>query len=101
MDLCNTTCVIEYINAEQKARIYPVPFYDISSYPGKMLIPWNVGAGATVKKGTIQYSIKFYKLDPLGTKFEYNFNLLPATSEVLHGMDGASFDTEDFILTAD
>ena len=32
-DLATTSCLIEFINAEGKGGFYPVPFYDISSYP--------------------------------------------------------------------
>ena len=32
MDLSETTCIVQYITADNKARIYVVPFYDITSY---------------------------------------------------------------------
>ena len=32
VDLAETTCVIEYVNAEGKAYFYPVPFFDVSTY---------------------------------------------------------------------
>ena len=49
-DLTTKTCIIQYVNANGDSFIYPVPFYDISSYPmyidenditheAKMLIP--------------------------------------------------------------
>ena len=49
-DLAQTSCMIEFINADGEGGFYPVPFYDISSYPrfiddnditheAKMLIP--------------------------------------------------------------
>jgi len=32
MDLVNTVCVIEYVNADGKPGLYWVPYYDISRY---------------------------------------------------------------------
>lgn len=86
-DLMNTTCIIHYINANGQARTYAVPFYDVNTYSdqNKMLIPWNVGAGATIAPGKIEYSIRFYRINST-LEFEYNLTTLPATSEVLQGM---------------
>ena len=32
-DLTQTSCMVEFINAAGEGGFYPVPFYDISSYP--------------------------------------------------------------------
>lgn len=102
IDLLNTICVIQYVNAKGEGRIYPVPFYDVTTYAeqNKMLIPWNVGAGATIAAGKIEYSIRFYRLNAMGTEFEYNLNTLTATSKVLHGIDAQSLNPEDFSFGA-
>lgn len=102
VDLATTICIIQYINALGEAKIYPVPFYDIHTHSAdkKMLIPWNIGAGATVAAGDIQYSIRFYRLNELGTAFVYNLNTLTTTSKILHGMDAQSLSPEDFTFTA-
>ena len=44
MDLAQTTCIIQYIAADQKARIYVVPFFDITTYvkEDKMLINFSL-----------------------------------------------------------
>ena len=34
VDLATTTCVVQYINANGEGRIYPVPFYDVTTYSG-------------------------------------------------------------------
>jgi hypothetical protein len=39
IDLLETTCVVQYINADKEARIYAVPFYDITTFEGKILFP--------------------------------------------------------------
>lgn len=59
MDLAETSCVVNYTNAEGKSGIYPVPFYDIFTYgkENKMLIPWVIDNFVTYKKGKIEFSI--------------------------------------------
>lgn len=89
MDLSQTVCIVQYITADNKARIYAVPFYDVTSYADeeKMLIPWCIDGGATAVAGTVQYSIRFYKVDEVGQQFLYNLNTRPTKSKVLYGMD--------------
>lgn len=89
MDLSQTVCIIQYITADNKARIYNVPFYDIATYAheDKMLIPWCIDGGATATAGTVQYSIRFYKVDDIGQQFIYNLNTQPTSSKVLYGME--------------
>lgn len=111
VDLAQTICIIQYVNAAGQAKIYPVPFYDVQSYTKvldpetglikhKMLIPWNIGAGATAAAGTIKYSLRFYRLNELGTAFEYNLNTLTTYSKILHGMDAQNLAPEDFTFSA-
>ena len=97
MDLTNTVGVVQFINAKGQGRIYPIPFYDISTYAeeNKVLFPWCIQGEATKEAGVVEYSIKFYKLDPAGENFIYNINTLTAKSEVLHGMDVLE-DNEDY-----
>ena len=103
VDLSQMICVIHYVNATGEAKIYPVPFYDVQTYSKdrKMLIPWNIGAGATAAAGTIKYSIRFYRLNELGTAFEYNLNTLTMYSKILHGMDAQALSPEDFTFSQD
>lgn len=103
VDLSQMICVIHYVNAAGDAKIYPVPFYDVQTYSKerKMLIPWNIGAGATAAAGTIKYSIRFYRLNELGTAFEYNLNTLTMYSKILHGMDAQALSPEDFTFSQD
>lgn len=89
MDLSQTVCIVQYVTADNKARIYVVPFYDITTYAheDKMLIPWCIDGGATAVAGTVQYSIRFYKVDDVGQQFIYNLNTQPTSSKVLYGME--------------
>lgn len=98
VDLRDTVCIIQYVNANNEARIYPVPFYDITTYASedKMLIPWNIGAGATIKAGTVNYAIKFFQLTPSKDAYSYCLNTKMASSKVLYGMDATNLIEEDF-----
>lgn len=103
VDLAQTICIIQYVNAAGEARIYPVPFYDVQTHSKdrKMLIPWNIGAGATVAAGTIKYSIRFYRMNEAGTAFEYNLNTLTMYSKILHGLDAQEISPENFNFGGD
>lgn len=91
VDLSNTICVIQYINANKEGRVYAVPYYDIDtlSDTNEMLIPWEVDGEATVAAGDVQYAIRFYMLDSRITdkRLVYNLNTLTASSKVLHGIN--------------
>ena len=97
IDLTDTICLISYINANNIARMYPVPYYDIEtlSSQGKIIIPWNIEGTVSEKAGNIQYAIKFYKLTSDGKKYLYNLNTQPTKSKILHGLDikDGKFDT--------
>lgn len=100
-DLANTCCVIQYINAEGKGRIYPVPFYDISTVQDKILFPWSIGGDATAAAGEVQYAIRFFKIDEEGKYFTYNLNTLKTSSKVLHGMSSNIFEDEEYLFPTD
>lgn len=106
MDLVNTVCIVEYINADGKSGIYWVPCYDISKYQRvegdldteipAILIPWSVGGLATAAPGTVTFSVRFYKLAADGKTFLYNMSTKPAKGEILHGMDITDEELEIF-----
>lgn len=105
IDLKDMVCIIQYLDAKGNAKIYQVPFVDVQTYSSekKMIIPWNITAGATFYAGPIEYSIKFYKINHLqGNEYEfiYNLNTQIAKSEVLRGMDAQQLNPGDFTLGA-
>ena len=105
IDLKDMVCIIQYLDAKGNAKIYQVPFVDVQTYSSekKMIIPWNITAGATFHAGPIEYSIKFYKINHLqGNEYEfiYNLNTQIAKSEVLRGMDAQQLNPGDFTLGA-
>lgn len=92
MDLSTTICIIEYIipgDTEKIPYIYVVPFFDTFKFvkENKIIFPWAVGDIATSQDGTIEYAIRFYKIDKEGKKLIYNLNTLPAKSKILSGLE--------------
>lgn len=94
MDLANTICLVEYItpgDVQRIPHIYVVPYYDTRKFikEDKMIFPWAVGGAATAQDGTLEYAIRFYKIDGSGedAKLVYNLNTLPTTSQILRGLE--------------
>ena len=100
MDLSQTVCIVQYITADNKARIYAVPFYDITTFAheDKMIIPWCIDGGATAVAGTVKYSLRFYKVNEAEQQFVYNLNTQPTSSKVLYGMEVQEMN-EDYDLS--
>jgi hypothetical protein len=85
MDLAQTNCVVQYVS-NGESYVYAVPFCDITTYEGKMIIPWTISLSATKNSGNIKYFIKFYLLEKTNdnqTKIIYSLNTTPATSTIL------------------
>lgn len=104
MDLTNTVCIVQYITSDGKPHIYAVPFYDVitEGHNNKILIPWCIDGAATFSSGKIQYALRFYIVESRedGYYLTYNLNTLPATSQILNGMD-VQENVEDFDITAE
>ena len=108
MDLARTVCVIEYMNANNKAGIYRVPFYDISKYDINeedaevitpvMYVPWSVGGLATATAGKVTFNLHFYQIAEDKKTFLYSMRTKPAEGKVLHGMDLTDEELKDFNL---
>ena len=109
MDLAQTNCVIQYVVNDEEAYVYAVPFCDISTYDGKIIIPWSVSLSATHNAGTIRYIVRFYLIsensifnkegvyDPSGAEFSYSLSTLPAFGIVRSSLEleDVQFTTED------
>lgn len=98
MDLAQTCCIITYKNKKANVtRIYTVPFYDIFTFQdiNKMLIPWCLDANVAQAAGQVEFAIQFYKIGEIYDEetntnkkaIIYSLNTLPATSEILDGME--------------
>ena len=106
MDLAKTNCVIQYVS-QGESYVYAVPFCDITTYEGKMIIPWAISASATQHSGTIRYFVKFYLTEGvfdtethslIDAKFVYSLNTLTATSTILNTLSSDNFVSEDEVL---
>ena len=108
MDLAQTNCVVQYV-ANGESYVYAVPFCDITTYEGKMIIPWTISLSATKNSGTVKYFIKFYLIESNSqtidelpeSAFIYSLNTLPATSTILKTLSADDFVSEDEALGVD
>ena len=103
MDLAQTNCVVQY-TTNGESYVYAVPFCDITTYEGQMIIPWTISLSATKNSGTIKYFIKFYLIEKTEDEepgFIYSLNTLPATSTVLKTLSADDFVSEDEVLGID
>lgn len=90
IDLSETSCIVQFVNAKKESHIYAVPFYDITTFDGKILFPWCIDGAATAAAGNISYSFKFYdtfKDDDGKVLFNFNLNTAPSQSKILRGLD--------------
>lgn len=96
MDMANTVCVIQYINAKKEPYIYAVPYYDTVTYSvcdrengieePVMLIPWRVSNTVTAKAGSVTFAMQFYILAEDKKHYLYNLNTLPQTMLIQKGV---------------
>lgn len=97
MDLAQTNCVIQYVS-NGESYVYAVPFCDITTQEGKMIIPWTISLSATKNSGSVKYFIKFYLIEndfDGEAKIVYSLNTLPATSIILKTIISENFIEED------
>ena len=77
-------CIIQYINADNEKRIYPVPYYDTLTHKDKIIFPWVLNYSATKKSGNLNYMITFYKIEKDSNNLLYNLNTLPASLQAYY-----------------
>ena len=101
MDLAQTNCVVQYVS-NGESYVYAVPFCDITTYEGKIIIPWTISLSATKNSGKVRYFIKFYILEKdfstNETYFTYCLNTLPASSNILRTLSSEDFENENQVL---
>ena len=98
VDLFNCTCIIEYINAGNHPRLYPVTLKTLynkleedGTFSPKMILAWNIGSEATIYPGIIKFAFNFYKtiydvdeyLRPINCKIIYSLNTKPAVGTIV------------------
>lgn len=80
-DLSKHTCVVQWVNKSDEG-ISPCTELDIDTFDGKIVFGWEITNDCTRVDGPIEFSVRFYTFDDLGS-FAYNFNTLPAESKIL------------------
>lgn len=107
MDLAQTTCIVQYVTNDE-SYVYNVPFCDVTTYEGKMIIPWCISGSATQYAGTVKYLLRFYLINKTSTlldeddeatkegEFYYSLSTLVASSRVMYGLpvDDADYDSQ-------
>lgn len=100
MDLAHTNCVVQYVSGTD-SYVYAVPFCDITTYEGKIIIPWTISASATKNAGTIRYFIRFYEVaasidentqEIINSYFTYSLCTLTAKSTILKTLVSEEFE---------
>ena len=87
MDLSTTVGVVQYINADGRAGIYCIPYFDIvtKETEGKIIFPWGLAGLATAAAGKIKFNFCFYTISE--DRFTYKLNTQAQTGLILHGLD--------------
>lgn len=98
IDLYNSTCWIQYKNANKEQYFYAAPLViGVQEYGSEqILIPWAIGNEVSKASGIIEFSFQFFKLSEDGLRFLYTLNTLPAKSKILAGLrvDPSAFLTD-------
>lgn len=89
IDLYDSTCWIQYINADKNEHIYAAPLLTSTEQFGneKILIPWAISKEVAKKTGVIKFQFQFFKLSEDGLRFLYVLNTQPAKSKILAGLE--------------
>ena len=103
VDLMECSCIVEYINAGNEPRIYPVTIrslrkeLDETGYQTveRMLFAWNIGNEATLYDGTIQFAVTFFQIAydideithmPINHTICYALHTKPAIGKIESGL---------------
>lgn len=100
IDLSECIGVISFKNAKNEEYMYVIPAYDIKSYPGKILMAWNIQSPVTKYSGIISFAFKFFKMDKASGELLYELNTMAAKSRVLTGWarTGAKHDYRNYTV---
>lgn len=101
IDLYDSNCWIQYINADGEQYFYGAPILVGTEEHGNemLLIPWAISKEVAKKTGVIHFSFQFFKLSEDNNRFLYILNTQPAKSNILTGLrvDPSGFLTDDEI----
>ena len=85
VDLTTTNIIIEYVNDNGDARIFPAVLQDWTSNPGHIRFAWLLGHEATKVAGNLKFSVRFYSVDYNNHIFTYSLLTQPAIGKIMPG----------------
>ena len=98
IDLYDSNCWIQYVNANQEQYFYAAPILVGAQEFGneQILIPWAISKEVTKASGIISFSFQFFKLSEDTNRFLYILNTQVAKSKILTGLrvDPTAFLTD-------
>ena len=88
IDLYESTCWIQYINANNEEYFYAAPIIIGAQEFGneQILIPWAISQDVAKATGVISFSFQFFKLSEDKNRFLYVLNTQVAKSKILAGL---------------
>ena len=88
IDLYDSTCWIQYINANNEEYFYAAPIIIGAQEFGneQILIPWAISKEVAKATGIISFSFQFFKLSEDKNRFLYVLNTQVAKSKILAGL---------------
>ena len=101
IDLAQCLGTIQFRNAKNEEYIYVIPAYDITSNPNKIIFAWNIQSPVTKYGGSVQFALKFFKIDKTSGELLYELNTLVCKSRVLVGWaskDGVNHNYNQFTV---
>lgn len=105
VDLTTTNIIIEYVNGDGDARIFPAVLQDWTTNPGHIRFAWVLGNEATKTVGTLKFAVRFYSVDQQEKIFTYSLQTRPYEGPVIASLqdaDGEPIDAfEDYDYSAD
>lgn len=105
IDLYDSTCWIQYINANNEQYFYAAPIMvGVQEFGSEqILIPWAISKEVAAATGVIQFSFQFFKLSEDKNRFLYILNTQVAKSKILTGLrvDPMGFLTDSEVSEED
>lgn len=94
VDLSKMTCVIEYVNARNEARISPVLDIDLNTDPSKIYFGWKLTRGATKQAGKLTFVVHLYMINLDTDEFTYSISTQPCAGTILRGLGASTYPNQ-------
>lgn len=95
VDLTTTNIIIEYVNGDGDARLFPAVLQDWTTNPGHIRFAWVLGNEATKAAGNLTFAVRFYSVDQTEKIFTYSLQTRPYTGLVIPGMKDVNGEPVD------